>query len=203
MQIEQNCKTMNVIRNGHLTPTQDNKGTTLMSKNNTVPALSAKYKAPEHHRVKPELYPHQFHGQPGHCYCTTCGAIGFKERWYIDSVLAQTLRQDKNAHGELCPGCKRVEQQLYEGEVIVANAKFATLMGEIIAMIKHTEGRCWHNNPIAKIAAASDEQGILHIQTTTRMLAERIGKELQKSYKGNLEIKRTPGEKFVRVYWTD
>lgn len=174
-----------------------------MSKSNTFSALSEKHRAPEHHRIKPQEFHYSFLALPGHCYCSKCGAIGFQKRWYIDSALEQTLRQDKNANAVLCPGCTRVEQQLYEGEVVLANSRFNALMGEIIALIKHTEGKCWHHNPIAKIGGATEEGRTIHVQTTTRFLAERIGKELQKTYKGNLEIKRTPGEKFVRVYWTD
>jgi hypothetical protein len=121
----------------------------------------------------------------------------------MDSVQEYFLRQDKNAHAVLCPGCTRVEQEQFEGEVVLSNSRFATQMGEVIALIKHTEGRCWHHNPMARIAAVSEEKEILHIQTTTMLLAERIGKELKKAFKGNLEIKRTPGEHFVRVYWTD
>ncbi len=175
-----------------------------MTKLNSASALSERHNAPEHHRVKPEQYFHRaFHELNGHRYCSRCGAINFKKHWYIDVVQERVLRQDPDANAVMCPGCTRVEQQLYEGEVVLANSKCATLMGEIIALIKHTEGRCWHNNRVAKIASVTEEKEILHIQTTTRLLAERIGKELHKAFKGNLEVKRTPGEKFVRVYWTD
>ncbi len=164
-----------------------------MSKNNMA-ALSEKHKAPEHHRVKPQQFYHAVDSLAGHCYCANCGAISFKRRWYIDAAQEQILRQDKNATAVLCPGCTRVEQEQYEGEVVIANSKFTPLMGEIIALIKHTECRCWHHNPLAKIANVTEKDEIIHIQTTTRFLAERIGKELHKTFKGNLEIKRTAGE---------
>lgn len=173
-----------------------------MSKNSAMPAFSERNKAPEHHRIKPELH-HAFRTQPGHCYCTRCGAIGFRKRWYIDAVQEQILRQDHNANAVLCPGCTRVEQELYEGEVVLANSRFESLMGDVVGLIKHTEGRCWHKNPLARIATVTDENDVLHIHTTTRSLAEQIGKELHKAFKGKIEIKMTPGERLVRVYWTD
>jgi len=172
-----------------------------MSKNNAI--LTEKHNAPEdHHRIKSEIH-RALQAQPGHCYCTKCGAIGFQKHWYMDAEQEYFLRQDKNAHAVLCPGCTRVEQEQFEGEVIITNSRFATLMGEVIAMIKHTEGRCWHHNPTARIADVTEEKEILHIRTTTMLLAERIGKELKRAFKGNLEIKRSPGELYVRVYWTD
>jgi len=174
-----------------------------MSKYNTMPALSAKQKTPEHHRVKPAPFHRAFQELHGHSYCTRCGAINFKKRWYFDPVQEQILRLDKNVDAVVCPGCRRVESGEYEGEVILANSKCATQMGEIVALIKHTEGKCWHSNHTAKIAAVNEVDDVIHIETTTSFLAERIGKELRKAFKGNLELKRTPEEKFMRAYWSD
>jgi hypothetical protein len=173
-----------------------------MSKNNTI-ALTEKHNAPEHHRIKAQQLYHSFHAQPGHSYCTKCGAIGFNKRWYIDPAQEHVLRRNKNANAVLCPGCLRLEQQLFEGEVVLTNSRCLTLMGEIVALIKHTEGKSWHNNPGARIAVIIDDQDFFHIQTTTRSLAERIGKDLQSAFKGKLEVKRTKGERFARVYWSD
>jgi hypothetical protein len=171
-----------------------------MSKNNTIPALYDKHAAPEHHRVKPQEFHHSLQALPGHRYCRRCGAIGFQKHWYIDAVQEQAFRKDKSK-AALCPGCTRVEQQLYEGEVVLTNSRCKTVMGEIIAMIKHCEGRCWHKNPIAKLASVTEQEQVFHVLTTSKFLAERIGKELQKAFKGNLEIKRS--DRFVRVYWSD
>lgn len=177
-----------------------------MSRNIMV-ALTEKHNAPEHHRVKPDPLAlhhtlHALHGEHGHTYCKECGAIGFQKRWYIDPVQERILREVGGSSAVLCPGCDRVEKQLYEGEVVLSNSRCATALGEMISLIKHIEGRAWHNNPMARISAFT-EGDIIHIQATTRALAERIGKELHKAFKGNLEIKRAQGEKFVRVYWTD
>jgi hypothetical protein len=183
--------------------TPGHKGASIMNKNIALPALATTNRAPDHHRVTPQHVQYEFKTLPGHCYCTQCGAIGFQKRWYIDPKLEQKLRRDPNGHGILCPGCTYIKKQWCQGEVVLANAKFGTLAGEIIGLIKHTEGRTWHHNPLAKIAAYEDDQGIIHIQTTTKMLAETIGKELHKTFKGKLQIKRSAEENFVRIYWTD
>jgi NMD protein affecting ribosome stability and mRNA decay len=174
-----------------------------MTKLNSLSAFAEKHKAPEHHRVKPQEFHRSFHELTGHSYCTRCGAINFKKRWYVDSMQEQAMRKDHRANAILCPGCTRAEQQQYEGEVVLLNSRCKTAMGEIVALIKHIEGRCWHNSRLARIASVTEEKEILHIKTTTRVLAERIGKQLHKTFKGNLEIRRTPEERFVRVYWTD
>jgi len=172
-----------------------------MSKNKAISTLSEKDKAPEHHRVKPQQFHQAFHKLSGHCYCTKCGAIGFQKRWYFDAVQEQALRQDSNGMALLCPGCTKVEQQIYKGEVVLAKSSISPLMGEIMALIKHTEGKCWHKNPTARIAGVTKEGEILHIQTTTKFLAERISKELQKTFNGHLKSKRS--DETVRIYWTD
>src|ERR1700735_5441092 len=105
-----------------------------MNKNN-IPALTEKHNAPERHRAKPESLHHMLHAQHGHCYCKQCGAIGFQKRWYIDPVQLKTLQQNKGFRAELCPGCMRVEQQQYEGEVILSTSRGATLLGEMMSLI--------------------------------------------------------------------
>jgi NMD protein affecting ribosome stability and mRNA decay len=168
-------------------------------------ALPQKQRAPElghrieaHQQFRLPLAP-----QPGLCYCEQCGAIGFQKHWYINPAQERMLRVDKNATSVLCPGCQRVAHEEFEGEVVLRNARITEVPGEILALIKHTEGKCWHYNPLAKIAQMKEEEGIITIHTTTRFLAERIGKELRKAFKGTVEFKRSPEEKFVRVYWND
>jgi hypothetical protein len=41
----------------------------------------------------------------------------------------------------------------------------------------------------------------LYILTTTQFLAKRIGKELQKAYRGLLKVSDLPRERFTRVRW--
>jgi len=172
-----------------------------MSKHNTIPALSENHETPEHHRIEPEQLRDRH--QLGHCYCTNCSAVCFHTHWYIDPEHVKRLQQDKDSKAVLCPGCTRVKEQLYEGEIVLTNSKCMDLMDEIGALMKHTEGACWYRNPTARIAVITKDEKSLCIKTTTRALAEKIGKQLHKAYKGHLEIKRVPEDRFVRVYWTD
>src|SRR5208282_6625481 len=110
-----------------------------MSRN--MMALTEKHNAPEHHRVRPDPVSlhhtlhglHPQHAQQVYSYCEQCGAIGFQNRWYIDPHHERLLRMGDSTRAVLCPGCARVEQQLFEGEVVMSNSKCATSLGEMIS----------------------------------------------------------------------
>ncbi len=175
-----------------------------MTKRNSSIVLSNKERAPElGHRMDPhQQFRSKFTQQPGRLLCNHCGAIGFHKRWYVDVAESENLKRTGTAQAVLCPGCTRIDEGIHEGEVILESLLLASDKDALMGLIKHTEGKCWHDNPFARIASIAEEGGRMEIRTTTRWLATRIGKELHKAFKGELEIKPIPREKFVRVYWS-
>ncbi len=140
-------------------------------------------------------------GEDGVLVCTGCTAISSLKHWYIDPDRYKLLMKKSQYHPVLCPGCKRVEQHAYDGQVVLEGPLLKDSRDEVMALIKHTEGKAWHDNPISRIASIDGNGTRIEILTTTKWLAQRIGKQFQKAFKGKLEIKPAPREKFVRVYW--
>lgn len=58
------------------------------------------------------------------------------------------------------------------------------------------------SNAASKILSITDCEDYIEILTTTEWLAVRIGKEMEKAFKGKLEIKRPTQEQFVQVRWS-
>ncbi len=102
----------------------------------------------------------------------------------------------------LCPGCQRIEQNVHNGEVILKGPLLLANKDAVMGLIRHTETKAWHDNPSSRISSLVDSGESIEIQTTTKWLATRIGKEMQKCFKGTLNIKPSPREKFVRVQWS-
>lgn len=176
-----------------------------MSRTHDAISVSRKERASElGHRSEPhQQFRRAFNVQAGYLLCDACGAIGFQKHWYINPDQQKILNIGETTKHVLCPGCQRAADKDFEGEVILCNSGAEHEMGEVVALILHTEGKCWHHNPFARIADVTQQEGKIHIYTTTRFLAERIGKELRKAFKGTLDVKRTPEEQYVRVYWRD
>src|SRR5499425_3801724 len=115
-------------------------------------------------RVKPEALPsveklygdRRFNNKTGasegRAVCWRCHAIGSAKHWYADPREAPSLNDDKFVHQTLCPGCLRIKERLYEGQVVLDSPLLFEKNEEICALIKHTEGKAWHDNPASRIA---------------------------------------------------
>src|SRR5205814_1751454 len=112
------------------------------------------------------------------------------------------LSKDKSVERALCPGCRRIEQKIYDGQVVLEGEFLNDHIETVMGLIKHTEGKAWHDNPRARIASIEQDGNRMEILTTTKWLAQRIGKEMHKSFKGKLKIQPLHRENFVRVYWS-
>lgn len=141
-------------------------------------------KAPEHHRVKPGEHPAV---GAGSAYCTECGAVYSQKLWHTSSRELDELKQ-KNELAVICPGCEMVKSDLYEGELVLTNLAAKVDREEMMSVVKHAEKQCWRKNPNSRVVAVAEESDGIHIFTTTRLLAERIGKAMQSAYKGTLKI---------------
>lgn len=129
--------------------------------------------------------------------CERCGAVGRDKHWYAPDKM--TINVDE-AQKEFCPGCYRVEREIWDGEVVLEGNMSKT--GDALkALIKHVEDKCWHDNPTSRLWYVTADSNRIEIKTTTQWLAMRIGRELKKAFKGDLEIKRSPEKNYVRVFW--
>ena len=143
----------------------------------------------------------KFHDQTGVSVCKSCGALCFEKHWFIAAGKEKELLKDHLVRNVLCPGCTMVQEQNYQGEVILESPCLVKEKGAIIGLIKHIEGKCWHDSPQSRIAVMVNQGERMEIRTTTTWLATQIGKEVHKSHKGKLDIKYSPDENFVRVHW--
>jgi NMD protein affecting ribosome stability and mRNA decay len=139
--------------------------------------------------------------RPGVLVCPRCHAISLKKRWFLDEDRYQQLRSTPGVHLVVCPGCRRIEQQVYDGDVRLRSPLLRSNKPQALAIIRNEEDKARQTNPFSRLASVVDRGDEIDILTTTTWLAEQIGKAFHKSFKGTLEIQRLPEEKFVRVRW--
>ncbi len=138
---------------------------------------------------------------PGTLICPRCHAISEEKRWYYDDKKYQELRHAPGVEELVCPGCRRIEAHRYDGEVLLKSPLLTTRRSEALSLIRHTAEEARVKNPIARLASIEVRDGEIHVLTTTKFLAQRIGKEFAKAMGGELTIDNLPQEKFVRVRW--
>lgn len=139
--------------------------------------------------------------RPGTLICPGCHAISLEKRWFLDEAQYQRLRGQDGTTPVMCPGCVQVERGIFEGRVLIGGSCLGEHKAEILALIRNTESGARLTNPLSRVAATKDLGDRLELYTTTQWLAERIGKELRKAHKGQLQIDHLPGEKFSWVWW--
>lgn len=139
--------------------------------------------------------------RPGTLICPRCHAISNIKRWFFDEQLYQQLKDRPNVEAVTCPGCERLDRQIYEGEVHLRSPLLARNKPQALGLIRNQEREAMHENPISRIGVVQDHGEEIAVFTTTRFLAERIGKEFKKAFDGHLRVDRLPREKAARVYW--
>lgn len=145
--------------------------------------------------------PHAEGGYKGVVYCATCHAIWDNKHWTLDEPRYQALAIDPAIQAVTCPGCERVERQEYDGEVTLTSPLIPLNEEAVLGLIYNTERHVRANNPIARIASLTISGDTIRVLTITPFLAERIGKELQKAYDGQLKLSHPERAEFIRVTW--
>ena len=139
--------------------------------------------------------------RPGTLICPRCHAISVQKRWFLDEDRFQKLSTAPGVQLVICPGCLRIERQMYDGVVTLRSHLLLRNKAQALAMIRHAEDRARITNPFSRLASVVDHGDEIDILTTTCWLAEQIGKAFHHAFQGQLELQPLSDEKFVRVYW--
>lgn len=135
--------------------------------------------------------------------CPSCGNVYYKKTWHRPDVLDDRVQLSgpvEELPGSICPGCQKVEDEYFYGELkIVATPFLREHREEIANLINNEVERAQEKNPLSKLVQVDVEGDEAHFATTNGKLAERLGRALDKAYQGELEIKKT--EPYVRVSW--
>lgn len=127
--------------------------------------------------------------------CPKCGLLYSSGRWKV------TDEQPAKANSELCPACRRIKDR-YPGGIVYLNGDYLEEKeDEILNIVKNQEEEAKSQRPLQRIMwIEKDDKGI-EIAVTNEHLARRIGKAVNDAQGGELSIKQSEGNKFVRVYW--
>jgi hypothetical protein len=127
--------------------------------------------------------------------CPTCGVV------YEHGVWHWKGRPD-GAHEHICPACQRTRDNLPAGYLTLEGEFLAGHREEIMQLVGNEEARAKAEHPMERILAIQQEGSRTVVTTTDLHLARRIGDALRHAYQGALEIKYSPDEYLVRVFWS-
>lgn len=135
-------------------------------------------------------------GLPEGASCRGCGIVYHNKRWQRESV-----RGEGNCE-VLCPACQRMEDHNPAGVVTLSGPYLASHRNEILNTIKQQEAKAREKNPIGRIMEITEEKDRITVTTTEDKLAQKLGREVYKSQKGELHYQWSHDQHMVRVAWT-
>ena len=130
--------------------------------------------------------------------CPSCGLVFHKKRWIRDQHILDEVSAVAPKHK--CPACRKIDDHYFMGQVIIDGDFLLTVKSEIVNLIHNQEKKEFFQNPLARIMSLKNQKDNIVIETTTDNLAVMIGKALQRSHSGELNISFS-GDKIARVHW--
>ena len=131
--------------------------------------------------------------------CQKCGAVYRHKRWSLQVAVSElkgtTIRK------VTCPACRKIRDR-YAGGIVTLRGDFLMAhKDQIIHLVQNEETRAKGVNPLERIISLREGKGRIEIQTTSERFAQRIGREIKRAYKGNVEYQWSKDNKFIRVNW--
>lgn len=127
--------------------------------------------------------------------CRGCGIVYRNKRWQMESVRGEITCE------VLCPACQRIEDHNPGGVVTLSGPYLAAHKEEILNTMKHMESKSREKNPLGRIMEITEDDGRITVTTTEDKLAQKLGREVYKSQRGELHYQWSHDQNLVRVEW--
>ena len=132
-------------------------------------------------------------GAPEAGICPDCRAINRKKRWYVDPEEYALLKRS-GAPLRRCPACRKIADAFPSGVLTLRGRFLTTHRREILTVARNEEKRARGINPLER------DDG-MEILTTDEKLAQRIGREIRKAFRGTLDYKWSEDANLLRLTW--
>ena len=128
-------------------------------------------------------------------YCPRCRALYSQGRWRLPG------NGTKRGEPQLCSACRRIRDRFPAGEIRVSGRYLDSHHREIVNLIRNVIREEERRSPLKKVIDFSNQGGGLRVSLTDDHLARRIGKAIRRAHDGDLSVRYSSGERFVRLHW--
>ncbi|HEY5997403.1 MAG TPA: BCAM0308 family protein [Candidatus Deferrimicrobiaceae bacterium] len=154
------------------------------------------------HRDTDPYMPHKGKAAPRMGVCPACHAVRDGHRWLFDDRMAAMLmKRTEGVDIHRCPACRKTADGFPFGLVTLEGGFLAFHHDEIVSIVRNEEKRAMAANPMARIMTLNEADGRMEIATTDEKLAQRIGREVHKACRGEVEYTWSDDVKLLRVHW--
>jgi NMD protein affecting ribosome stability and mRNA decay len=156
------------------------------------------YKEREHPKQDPYA---MLRATKGPAVCRRCLAIYVNKRWHFDEAEARKLAASRRTQKLVCPACQKIRDDYPEGVVTVEWSELKDHEAEIRGLIGNVEARALSVNPLARVMKIVKRRNDMEVQTTTDRLAQRLGRELVRAFRGTVTYRWAHRDMLLRVTW--
>jgi NMD protein affecting ribosome stability and mRNA decay len=128
-------------------------------------------------------------------YCPECQAVYQGGRWVWPD------RPEASGSPLLCSACRRIRDDFPAGECYLSGKYLKKHRQEIENLIRKLIREARQRSPLKRMMDIRPDDEGLRVRLTDDHLARQIGEAVHRAYKGNLQLKYSGEEKFVRLYW--
>lgn len=145
--------------------------------------------------------------------CPECRAMFYRKRWSLPG-LTSTAPRKATASGQkkpakqilvpqsfVCPACRKLQDRYAEGFLTIHWPNWEIHKADVLGLIHNEELQAVRNNPLERIMTIRTRPDGADIETTTEHFAQRLGKHLDRAFKGSIEYRWSHKDKCVRVTW--
>ncbi len=137
----------------------------------------------------------------GEAVCRMCQAIYHNKRWYLKDEVPSKAVGEVHPVAVVCPACRKIRDD-FAGGILTLSGEFLEAHKEqILSQVRNEAAMSQKGNPLERIISIKDEKDSVEIHTTNERLAQRIGRALERAYKGKAAYHWSRDGKLARVQW--
>jgi hypothetical protein len=145
--------------------------------------------------------------------CPECHAVYHRKRWSLPGTSSsratksgasgpkKPTRQVMVPQSFVCPACRKLRDGYAEGFLALHWPNWGAHKAEVLGLIHNEENRATRNNPLERVMSIRTRPDGADIETTTEHFAQRLGKHLERAFKGKIAYQWSHKDKQARVEW--
>jgi NMD protein affecting ribosome stability and mRNA decay len=145
--------------------------------------------------------------------CPECDAVYYRKRWSFPALPSPRVRKptDTGAKAPVkkvlipqsfqCPACRKLRDGYAEGFIKIHWPNWGAHKAEVLGLIHNEEHQAARNNPLERVMTIRTRPDGADIETTTEHFAQRLGKHLERAFKGSIAYRWSHKDKCVRIAW--
>jgi NMD protein affecting ribosome stability and mRNA decay len=145
--------------------------------------------------------------------CPQCLAVFYRKRWSFPEIPSSPTRKSTGTGPKkptkqvlvpqsfVCPACRKLRDGYAEGFLTIHWPNWGAHKAEVLGLIHNEEHQAARNNPLERVMTIRTRPDGADIETTTEHFAQRLGKHLDRAFKGSIEYRWSHKDKCVRVAW--